>query len=77
MMNAIEMILVSFVTTFFVIYFNKLKFEHHGLHATFLDLSIILADGIYQADFMMREIPILFFVVYMPDLNGNIPVYVF
>ena len=42
-----------------------LKYEHHGLHATILDLDVTI-HSIYKYNYD-----------YMPDLSGNISAYVF
>ena len=62
--------------SFHVIYPNELqlKFEHNGLHITFLDLDISTVDGIYE-DKLHNNYPR--FIVCMPKLRGNIPAYAF
>ena len=55
----------------------ELKCEHEGSHATFLELDISLTDSkfIYKLFDKRNDFP--FFIVRMPDLNGNIPSHVF
>ena len=51
----------------------QLKFEHSGKHATFLNLDIIIKDGvlIYNLFYMLDAFP--FFIVRMPYIDSNIP----
>ena len=51
----------------------QLKCEHEGQHATFLDLDISIADGIYVYKLFDKRDDFPFTIVRMPDLNGNIP----
>ena len=55
----------------------ELKCEHHGEHATFLDLEIKISNGefVYKLYDKRDEFP--FFVVRMPDRSSNIPSYIF
>ena len=52
-----------------------LKYEHHGLHATILDLDVTI-HSIYKYNYDKR-VNYPFFIDHMPDLSGNIPAYVF
>ena len=55
----------------------ELKCEHHGTHATFLDLEIYIVDGIFVYKLFDKRNDFPFFIVRMPDLSGNIPSHVF
>ena len=55
----------------------ELKCEHHGSHATFLDLEINVIDGIFVYKLYDKRDNFPFFIVRMPDLGGNIPSHVF
>ena len=55
----------------------ELKCEHQGSHATFLDLEINIIDGIFVYKLFDKRNDFPFFIVRMPDLNGNIPSHVF
>ena len=50
--------------------------EHHGLHASFLDLDITVFDRIYEYKLYDKRANYAFFAR-MPDITGNIPAYVF
>ena len=51
----------------------ELKIEHHGQHATFLDLEIDIRQGIFVYKLYDKRDAFPFFIVRMPDLTGNIP----
>lgn len=51
----------------------ELKIEHHGQHATFLDLEINIRQGIFVYKLYDKRDAFPFFIVRMPDLTGNIP----
>ena len=53
------------------------KCDHHGLHATFLDLYITVVDGIYEYNLRDKRDSYPFFIFPVPDLSYNIPPYVF
>ena len=55
----------------------ELKCEHEGSHATFLELDISIVDGIYVYKLYDKRDNFPFFIVRMPDYNGNIPAHVF
>ena len=55
----------------------ELKCEHHGLHATMLDLDITVVDGIFIYKLFDKRDNFPFFIVRMPDLSGNIPSHIF
>ena len=55
----------------------ELKCEHEGSHATFLDLEITISDGIFLYKLFDKRDNFPFFIVRMPDLNGNIPSHIF
>ena len=55
----------------------ELKCEHSGSRATFLDLEIIVIDGEFVYKLFDKRNDFPFFIVRMPDLNGNIPSHVF
>ena len=55
----------------------ELKCEHHGTHATFLDLEINISDGIFVYKLFDKRDGFPFFIVRMPDFSGNIPSHVF
>ena len=55
----------------------ELKCEHQGTHATFLDLDISIANGIFVYKLFDKRDGFPFFIVRMPDLSGNIPSHVF
>lgn len=54
-----------------------LKCEHHGTHATFLELDISVKDGVFVYKLFDKRDDYPFFIVRMPDLSGNIPSHVF
>ena len=51
----------------------ELKVEHHGQHATFLDLEINIRQGLFVYKLYDKRDTFPFFIVRMPDLTGNIP----
>jgi len=55
----------------------KLKCEHHGSHATFLDLDITIKDGTFEYKLYDKRDNYPFHIVRMPDFSANIPSYVF
>ena len=55
----------------------QLKCEHHGLHATILDLDVTIVDGMFIYKLFDKRDNFPFFIVRMPDLSGNIPSHVF
>ena len=55
----------------------ELKCEHSGTRATFLDLEIFIVDGIFVYKLFDKHNDFPFYIVRMPDLNGNIPSHVF
>ena len=56
---------------------SPLKCEHHGMHATFLDLDIKISDGVFVYKLYDKRDDFPFFVVRMPDRSSNIPSYIF
>ena len=55
----------------------KLKCEHEGQQATFLDLHITIKDGIFIYKLFDKRDDFPFSIVRMPDLSGNVPDHVF
>ena len=55
----------------------ELKCEHQGLHATFLELEINVQQNIFVYKLFDKRDGFPFFIIRMPDLNGNIPSHVF
>ena len=55
----------------------ELKCEHHGLHATFLELDITVVDGLFVYKLFDKRDGFPFYIIRMPDLNGNIPSHIF
>ena len=55
----------------------QLKCEHTGNHATFLDLDIIIEDGIFVYKLFDKRDDFPFHIVRMPDRGSNIPSYIF
>ena len=53
----------------------ELKREHHGEHATFLDLDLLIKDGLYVYKLFDKRDP--FFIVRMPYISSNIPSFIF
>ena len=51
----------------------QLKREHHGVHATFLELDITAEDNIFIYKLFDKRDDFPFSIVRMPDLTGNIP----
>ena len=54
-----------------------LKVEHHGNHATFLDLDITIVDNIFVYKLFDKRDKFPFFIVRMPQMCSNIPSSVF
>ena len=52
-----------------------LKCEHHGTHASFLDLDISIVDGIFEYKLYDKRDDYPFYIVRMPDFTANIPSY--
>ena len=55
----------------------ELKVEHHGNHATYLDLDITIKANIFVYKLFDKRDKFLFFIVRMPHLGSNIPSSVF
>ena len=55
----------------------ELKLENHGDHATFLDLDIRIADGLFVYRLFDKRDAFPFFIVRMPHLSSNIPSSIF
>ena len=55
----------------------ELKREHHGEHATFLDLDISIKDGQFSYKLYDKRDAFPFSIVRMPHLSSNIPEFVF
>ena len=55
----------------------ELKIEHHGEHATFLDLDITIKGNIFVYKLFDKRDQFPFFIVRMPHLSSNIPTSVF
>ena len=55
----------------------QLKCEHSGDHATFLELDINIENNIFVYKLFDKRDTFPFFIVRMPDLNGNIPFHIF
>ena len=55
----------------------QLKCEHQGSHATFLEVDITVQDGYFIYKLFDKRDNFPFFIVRMPNLNGNIPSHVF
>ena len=55
----------------------QLKCEHHGTHATFLDLDILVVDNIFVYKLFDKRDDFPFTIIRMPDRSGNIPSHVF
>ena len=55
----------------------ELKLEHHGKHATFLDLDIKIEHGIFIYKLFDKRDKFPFFIVRMPHLQSNIPSSIF
>ena len=51
----------------------QLKCEHEGIHATFLELDILVKDDIFIYKLFDKRDTFPFSIVRMPDLTGNIP----
>ena len=54
-----------------------LKCEHHGSHATFLDMDIHIEDGMFVYKLFDKRDSFPFEIVRMPNLKSNIPDHVF
>ena len=65
----------EFSRSFLEIYPNhlQLKCEHQGIHATFLELDILIKEDIFIYKLFDKRDDFPFSIVRMPDLNGNIP----
>ena len=55
----------------------ELKCEHQGNHATFLDLDISVINNTFVYKLFDKRDNFPFTIVRMPDLDGNIPSFVF
>ena len=55
----------------------QLKVEHHGTHATFLDLDITVENNIFRYKLFDKRDAFPFFIVRMPHLDSNIPSKIF
>ena len=55
----------------------ELKLEHHGSHATFLDLDITIKDNIFVYKLFDKRDKFPFHVVRMPHQSSNIPTTIF
>jgi len=55
----------------------QLKIEHHGNHATFLDLDITIKDGCFIYKLFDKRDTFPFFIVRMPHIDSNIPSTIF
>ena len=55
----------------------QLKCEHHGTHATFLELDISISEGMFIYKLFDKRDDYPFSIVRMPDLHGNLPDHVF
>ena len=78
-LTLIPLILQGEVSDFFICiypYELQLKCEHHGLHATFFHLDIIVDDAICEYKHYDKRDNYPFVIDRMPDLSGNIPAYV-
>lgn len=51
----------------------QLKCEHEGIHATFLELDILVKEDIFVYKLFDKRDTFPFSIVRMPDLTGNIP----
>ena len=51
----------------------QLKCEHEGIHATFLELDILVKEDIFIYKLFDKRDTFPFSIVRMPDLTGNIP----
>ena len=65
----------EFAKSFKEIYLShlQLKCEHEGIHATFLELDILVKDDIFIYKLFDKRDDFPFSIVRMPDLTGNIP----
>ena len=54
-----------------------LKVEHHGDHASFLDLDICIENGIFRYKLYDKRDAFPFFIVRMPHADSNIPSCIF
>ena len=55
----------------------ELKREHHGEHATFLDLDLSIKDGLCVYKLFDKRDAFPFFIVRMPYISSNIPSFIF
>ena len=55
----------------------ELKREHHGSHATFLDLEINIVNGIFVYKLYDKRDDFPFFIIRMPHLCSDSPSYIF
>ena len=55
----------------------EVKCEHEGQHATFLELDIVIENGLFVYKLFDKRDEFPFSIVRMPDLSGNIPDHVF
>ena len=55
----------------------ELKCEHQGTHATFLDLEIVVEDGLFVYKLFDKRDDFPFHIVRMPNRESNIPSYIF
>ena len=54
-----------------------LKVEHHGSHASFLDLDITVENNIFRYKLFDKRDAFPFFIVRMPHADSNIPSCIF
>ena len=54
-----------------------LKVEHHGIHASFLDLDITVENNIFRYKLFDKRDAFPFFIVRMPHADSNIPSCIF
>ena len=55
----------------------QLKVEHHGIHATFLDLDISIENNIFRYKLFDKRDAFPFFIVRMPHKDSNLPSIIF
>ena len=55
----------------------ELKNEHHGDHATFLDLDVSVVNGTFVYKLFDKRDAFPFFIVRMPYLSSNMPQFIF
>ena len=51
----------------------QLKCEHEGIHATFLELDILVEENMFIYKLFDKRDTFPFSIIRMPDLTGNIP----